>query len=740
MRLGTYRATGVVLTALKKLLGVKLSFSGTENVVDRPTLFVANHFTRMETFLIPYVIYEAARRPVRSLGYHTLFKGLIGGYFRAMGGMATNDPRRNRTIIGELMTGRHDWVIYPEGALIKNKKTVHRGRLRLERPDREGPPHTGAAVLALKAEMARRRYLQAYQDRDLRRIEYYEETYGLTGPADVCPRPIVMSPVTLTFYPMRPSHNVVNRLAKFIVHDLDPRLEEELQVEGSILLADTEIQAHFGRPIDVGEYLGRMTGLVRRVAGVFSESSGHELFLRSQARRLTTACMRTIYNNLEVNLDHLFCYGLRVLGREEVPGDDLRRALYLTITEVSRLRDVRLHPTLRNGITALLTGAPVPALDDVVRLARRQRILQQADGTYRVDSRKLRERHDFHLIRLQNMVQVIGNEVEPVGPVVEAVRRQFGLSAAQLRKRASAALRERDLRVYEAEYAAEFRAGESRPMEVGAPYFLEGRGERAAVVLVHGYLAAPQQMRDLGAHLNARGCTVYAVRLAGHGTAPHHLTAVTWHDWLESVARGYAVARQHSRTVILAGFSLGGVLALLLASHQVEDCAGVIAINPPMRLRDPRAPLVAPLVRWNGAMRRLGLAAGHLRRLNDDTESPDINYTTDYLHGVLELRDGVEECRRRLGRVKAPLLVIQSDADPLVAPRGARALLARAGSTDKALVEIPSDRHVVVCGEAGTAVCEHVAGFIGRLTEDRARPAGEPSPEPAPPVAGDRAA
>jgi 1-acyl-sn-glycerol-3-phosphate acyltransferase len=74
------------MTVLKRLLGLKLRVSGTENIDNRTTLFVANHFTRVETFLIPHVIYEYAGRQVRSLGTHSVFKGLFGRYFEALGG------------------------------------------------------------------------------------------------------------------------------------------------------------------------------------------------------------------------------------------------------------------------------------------------------------------------------------------------------------------------------------------------------------------------------------------------------------------------------------------------------------------------------------------------------------------------------------------------------------------------------------------------------------------------------
>ena len=110
-----YKSTGVAITSLRRMLGVKLRVTGTEHLVNRPTLFLANHFTRVETFLIPYVIFRYARRQVRSLGTHSVFKGVFGRYFRALGGMSTRNPKRNRAIIRGLMTGRANWIIYPEG-------------------------------------------------------------------------------------------------------------------------------------------------------------------------------------------------------------------------------------------------------------------------------------------------------------------------------------------------------------------------------------------------------------------------------------------------------------------------------------------------------------------------------------------------------------------------------------------------------------------------------------------------
>lgn len=715
MGIRAYKTTGAVMTSLMRLLGVKLRVTGTENLVTRPTLFVANHFTRIETFLIPYAIFRYAGRQVRSLGTHSVFRGRFGRYFEALGGMSTRDPRRNRTIVRELMTGHASWVIYPEGGLIKNKKIVRGGRLHLDHPERLGPPHTGAAMLALKAEMSKRRYLEAEDQDELRRVEFYEQAFDLDGTDEICRDGIVISPVTLTFYPMRPSRNIINRLAKFFVHDLDPRLDEELQVEGAILLKGAEICVHFGPAIEVSDYLGRVTALARRVAGLFSEESRTDLFLRKQSRRLTDACMRVIYNNVEVTFDHLLSYGLRVFEGERIPTDDLRAVLFLAAFELRNSGDVRVHPTLRNGITSLVTGERFPPWEHALALAIKEGVLRIEGDECLIDRQALAEDHDFHAIRLEKMMQVIANELEPVRPAINLVRRLVNTAAPQLRKLVSDALHRREVQVFERDYAEGFRPDESKPKALGEPFFLEARKARTGVVLVHGYLASPEQVRPMAEHLHAAGHNVYVVRLPAHGTSPDHLANVSWSDWMDAVVRGHALMRQHCETVVAGGFSLGGVLALLLAARDGLDLAGVFSINAPVKLNDRRVPLIGPLVRWNGAMRQLGLVNGHYQISNEGTESPDINYGTDYLRGIREVRRAASACRRRLERITAPTLVVQSDADPLVAPAAGRRLLSELRCEDKVLIELPFDRHVIVRGEGSETVFEVLRRFIARV-------------------------
>jgi carboxylesterase len=108
-------------------------------------------------------------------------------------------------------------------------------------------------------------------------------------------------------------------------------------------------------------------------------------------------------------------------------------------------------------------------------------------------------------------------------------------------------------------------------------------------VLLHGFTAAPKEMRPLGDYLAARDFTVRGVRYAGHGTYPEDLARTSWHDWVASAETAVAELRARCRQVWAIGLSLGGIIGLHLAPHDRVD--GVIALAPPIVIQDRRAAL-----------------------------------------------------------------------------------------------------------------------------------------------------
>ena len=93
------------------------------------------------------------------------------------------------------------------------------------------------------------------------------------------------------------------------------------------------------------------------------------------------------------------------------------------------------------------------------------------------------------------------------------------------------------------EYKENYSAGESKPQDIGMPFLLRSPGSDIGVLLIHGLMAAPEEVKELAQFLHGKGLTVYVPRLSGHGTSSLDLSKHNYHDWLNSVDRGHAILK-----------------------------------------------------------------------------------------------------------------------------------------------------------------------------------------------------
>ena len=69
-----YRTTELVIQALTNLSRARVRLHNAEEIPEAPTIFVINHFTRLETVLMPYLISRLTRAPVRMLADAEFFR------------------------------------------------------------------------------------------------------------------------------------------------------------------------------------------------------------------------------------------------------------------------------------------------------------------------------------------------------------------------------------------------------------------------------------------------------------------------------------------------------------------------------------------------------------------------------------------------------------------------------------------------------------------------------------------
>jgi esterase/lipase len=101
--------------------------------------------------------------------------------------------------------------------------------------------------------------------------------------------------------------------------------------------------------------------------------------------------------------------------------------------------------------------------------------------------------------------------------------------------------------------------------------------------------------------------------------------------------------------------------------------------------------------------------------VDNHPENPHINYMRNPISGVRELERLMEALEPLLPKIKIPALVVQSEGDPVVDPKGSKKIFNRLGSKDKKYSLFNFDRHGILLGEGADSVYQAIGSFIDKL-------------------------
>ena len=453
-----------ILKALQALLRLRIHLTGKEHLNSgRPTLFVCNHFTRMETAILPWVLYEHTGRIHASLAHDALFFGAFGKWLRAAQVIPTKEPGRNELITHDLITGKRDWVIYPEGGLVKNRKVMMGSKLAVDIESGLQPrfPHTGAAVIGLEAEVARRQLQHYRNSNQLAGLQHLREKFQLNDYHDCAEQAPQIIPVSMTYYPLRPGDNAILHIAHMLggKDSLPRRLVEELSVEGRMLTQDTDLHIHLGAPIPMDSWVDEHLTTHSDLA--LGDKDHNAAFIDHGRWFLTEQFMRAIYGGTTVNFDHIFALTLRYLPHHRIQEKYFRHILLLSALELQR-HGLALHPQLRRNIAMVTCDRSFEPYDSAMQCA-------LADGTLRrdhtmlvIDPEHVTRDVNFHAVRMENPLLVAANEIEPVSVVHDVVRTNSLLPPEALRHHVLTALIGHDRALYREAYQRHQPAGKNQ--------------------------------------------------------------------------------------------------------------------------------------------------------------------------------------------------------------------------------------------------------------------------------------
>ncbi len=714
-----YRTTKLTLDLATKLVKADIRVHNLDVIRDdMAIIFAANHFTRIETFLLPHQFSKHTGKEVWSLASADLFKERTGAFMRALGCVSTKDPDRDKIIVRSLLVADHPWNIFPEGSMIKDKKLVNEeGGFEIYHQGKRRPPFTGAAVLALQAELHRQTLQRLHQGGNPAELDAAMKRFGLETIEPVLRHRTVIIPVNITYFPIRSQENVFLDMARRMSEKLPARALDELSVEGTILAKETNIDITLGEPIDVRTYIEGPE--FERLAQTTRENwdeipDGSRTALGEAAQSLMIRYMTDIYRLTTINFDHVFATLIRHQQARKFTERSYRNRIYLCARQILDLGSHQVHTLLRKNYRAVLYEDPSVKFQNFVQLCLDEKILRKEGNFYIKNFKRKQDKTGFHTIRQKDLVHVIANEIEPLGDVTGIIRKVAVLSRPELSTEIRNHFLKKDQQIFDQDYEKFFVHGESKPPEVGRPFLLRPRKFKAGIVLTHGYLAAPMEIRALGNFLAGLGYAVYGVRLRGHGTSPEDLAQTHWEEWYESLNRGYAVIKSLTDDIILGGFSMGGSLSLLAAARKADKVRAAFSINAPLHLRNYAVHLIPPIAAVNTLLARMKRRAASLEYVENTPENANINYARNPVSAIKELNGCIDAMDKALKEIQVPTLLLQGSKDPIVDPVSGQLIFGRIGTPRRELTYLPRERHGIVNGEGAEDVFRHVAEFLNR--------------------------
>jgi len=228
-------------------------------------------------------------------------------------------------------------------------------------------------------------------------------------------------------------------------------------------------------------------------------------------------------------------------------------------------------------------------------------------------------------------------------------------------------------------------------MEQGEPFYNMSSHD-FGVLMFHGLMATPYQVRELGDFLHRRSISNFGACLIGHGTTKKDLLNTTRKDWMDYARKAYVEFNQVYKKTIVLGFSLGGLLALNLAYE--FDPAGVISASAPYK------------VNLGGNLKSMvGFNNGHP---DNKIQYPGM-FPVKSMSEVLKL---AKETREVVPEIDCNLFVTQGTEDLRVSKDSAQLIYDDIGSSYKKIFIAKDEQHIIFKGMYKKEIFNKIHDFI----------------------------
>ena len=263
------------------------------------------------------------------------------------------------------------------------------------------------------------------------------------------------------------------------------------------------------------------------------------------------------------------------------------------------------------------------------------------------------------------------------------------------------------------------------------------KGNKTGILLIHGITGTPAEMKLVAKTFFSQGFSVLCPQLQGHCGTHRELKKSTWVGWYGTVADSYEFLKRECDLIFFVGLSLGGLLGLQLCLEKEGKITGCILFSPtfffdgwnmsPMKQFLSSAIIHSPLRHiWN-------FYEGPPYGIKDEvTRSMLIKVLSSHKDSAkqvghmkvpaLTMYQGfclIESTKKVLGKIKTPILIIQSLEDDISSTKNVKFLEDHLGSEVIQVHYLNDSYHVITVDKQREEVAAKTIEFITHISESK---------------------
>lgn len=227
-----------------------------------------------------------------------------------------------------------------------------------------------------------------------------------------------------------------------------------------------------------------------------------------------------------------------------------------------------------------------------------------------------------------------------------------------------------------------------------------GKSAVAGCLLIHGFGGNVDEVKPMEDFLMKQVYRVECPPLKGHTGKRKDLESCTYRDWIASAQEGYDKLKQECDTVMLVGFSMGGLIAFQIASNNRVDA--VVTLN-------------TPIYYWDLKRIAINIVEDLKKRRFDNIHRYIVSSRSMPFNALMNFRLLLSTTKPILKKIECPVFTAQALEDDTVRKNSANYINSHIGSVYKKIEFYEESGHLILWSKASERVIMDVGDFLNQI-------------------------